>query len=311
MKITAPGIYRDFDGQAYFDDPCPAPSLNQSTIKVLIERSPLHAMWQHPQLAPPVADDEEAEKYVKAQAIGNAAHALMLGRGKRVQVFDFKAFRKDAEKEARDEAFAAGNVPILKKHMVDAEAMVHAARAQLDHHEAKDAFTDGHAEVVLAWQEDGLWFRQMVDWLSTDLRTVTDYKTTGMSVAPHVLGMRMVDAGWDIQAAMAERALNILDPKNAGRRRFLFVPQENEKPHALNVVEMGEAALTMGRKKIDAAVAIWRRCMETGQWPAYPPRIIVPEYPSYKETQWLEREENEFSPSIAPRAPMLTDLSGG
>ena len=36
MKITAPGIYKDFDETAYFADPAPQPSLSQSLAKVLI-----------------------------------------------------------------------------------------------------------------------------------------------------------------------------------------------------------------------------------------------------------------------------------
>lgn len=311
MNITAPGIYRDFDGQAYFDDPCPEPSLSQSIAKVLIAQSPLHAMHEHPRLVSPAAEDDEAEKYVKAQAIGNAAHALMIGRGKTISVFDFKAFRKDTEKEARDEAVAAGNTPILKKHILDAEAMVHAAHAQLDHHEAKDAFTKGAGEVVIAWQEDGLWFRSMIDWLHDDMLIVDDYKTTGMSVAPHVISMMMVNAGWDVQAAMIERGLNVLDPQRAGRRRFRFIGQENSKPYALTVAQMGEAALTMGRKKIDAAVNLWRAAIETGQWPGYTNRIIVPEYAGWQETRWLDREISGEFEVTRERAPMLTDISGG
>lgn len=310
MKIQIPGIYRDFDGEAYFADPCPEPSFSQSIGKIIIERSPLHGMWEHPRLAPPVTEDEEAEKYDKAKAIGNAAHAIMLGRGKTITVIGADSFRSKDAQTKRDEAVAAGNVPILEKHMADAEAMVKAAWAQLDHHEAKDAFRFGAGEVVLAWQEDGLWFRCMVDWLHDDMLVVDDFKTTGMSVAPHVVGMMMVNAGWDIQAAMIERGLDVLHPQTAGRRRYRFIAQENERPFALTVAQMGEAAMTMGRKKLDAAVTLWREAVETNTWRGYTNRVVVPEYPGFRESQWLDREiAGEFETRRLPqkRAPMLTD----
>ncbi len=82
MKIDKPGIYRDFDGPSYFADPCPEPSLSQSIGKLMVDRSAWHVRNVHPRLAIETDCDDEAEKYVKAQAIGNAAHEIMLGRGK-------------------------------------------------------------------------------------------------------------------------------------------------------------------------------------------------------------------------------------
>lgn len=295
MIIDRPGIYRDVDPADYHADCCPAPSLNQSTAKVLIERSPLHAKMQHPRLTPVQDDEADPEKYDKAKAIGNAAHALMLGRGKTIGIIEHDDFRSKAAKEARQQALAAGVEPVLAAHYEAATEMVTSARAQIALHEADDAFRFGSAEAVLVWQEDGLWFRTMIDWLHDDLLTIDDFKTSGLSAAPHGLGYMMVNAGWDVQAAMFERGLDILDPKNAGRRRFRFIVQENQPPFALSVVQLGEGAMTMGRKKLQTAVDIWKRCIATNTWPGYVPRVITPEYPGFKESQWLERELTEFS----------------
>lgn len=309
-KIDKPGIYRGIESADYFADPCPEPSLSQSIAKLIIDRSPLHGKFEHPRLAPAAAQDDEFERYDKAKAIGNAAHKIILGRGKDLDIIQSSDFRNKAAKDARDAAYAAGREPVLEKHLATASDMVASALFQLKHHEASDAFQNGAGEVVLVWQEDGIWFRQMIDWLHDDLLTVDDMKTTGLSVAPHSLGMMMVNAGWDVQAAMAERGLNILDPKNAGRRRFRFIAQEQYEPYALTVAQMGEAALTMGRKKLQVAADIWRVCVETGHWPGYARRIVIPEYPGFRENQWLEREVNEFSEPIK-RGPMLKSLMGG
>lgn len=296
-KITEPGIYRDFPTVDYFADPCPEPSFSQSIGKLIIDQSPMHAKLAHPRLtSPSEGEDEEAEKYVKAQAIGNAAHAMMLSRGnERLAIINETAFRSNDAKKARDDALMVGKVPVLLKHVETASGMVNAAWKQLAKHEAKDAFTKGAGEVMLVWREGDIWFRQLVDWLHDDLRTVDDFKTSAMLVAPHGIGRLMAAADWPLQAAMAERGLDALDPAGAGRRRFRFVAQENAEPFALTVAQIGEGALTMGRKRLQVAIELWGRCIRSGKWPGYINRVVVPDYPTWAETKWLEREVTEFS----------------
>lgn len=289
--ITKPGIYTDVEPARYFEDPCPAPSFTQSLAKLILDRSPAHARLEHPRLTPPEADDEP-EKYVAAQAIGNAAHALMIGRGRAIAEGEFNDWKTKAAQQFKADHQADGKIVILSKHMVRAQAMVHAARLQLAAAGWRRAFREGHGEVVIAWEEDGLWFRSMIDWM-VDTGELYDLKTSGMSCAPHAVPMLGVDAGWDIQAAMHERGLDNLDPDNAGRRRFRFVPQENDAPFALVPVELTEAWLTMGRKKLQRAIDIWRACITKNQWPAYPNAVLRPEYPEWQERRWLDREEND------------------
>jgi hypothetical protein len=298
MKITEPGIYRDFPTAAYFGDPTPAPSFTQSLAKVLIEQSPLHAYQAHPRLnvKPADEDDGEVEKYEKAKAIGNAAHTLMLRRGKTLAVGDFPDWKKKEAQTFKKAAIEWDQEPILKKHFDTAGEMVDAAIEQLGRISGcQNAFTNGDAEVVIANCEDGIWLRSMLDWITPDLREVWDLKTSGRSASPYATGRLMADAGWHIQAAFHERILDALDPKGAGRRKFYYVAQENEAPYALTVNLIGEAALTIGRKQVDYAVRIWAHCLRRNTWPAYPLKIIRPELPTWAESSWLGREIEEAS----------------
>jgi len=295
MKIEVPGIYRDITEADYRADPFGG-SFTQSLAKVLLAHSPLHAR-EESVLGEPREDDDEAEKYVKAQAIGDVAHKLMLERGKEIEVIDFKDFKKQLAKDARDAARAAGRVPILAKHMIIANRMVQRAHQQLERHEDRDAFTNGSGEVMICWQEDGVWFRALVDWLSHDLRTVDDFKSSGMSMAAHVLGKRAETAGWHVQHAFIKRGLDILDPGNAGRRRHRNIAQEQFPPFALNVMHHDRYWLTMGEKKVEAAVTAWKAARKANRWACYPPVSVCPEYPKYAESQWLDRElSGEFEP---------------
>lgn len=295
MKIMTPGIYPDFDEAAYFADPCPMPSLTQSIAKVLIDQSPAHARVKHPRLLSVAQiEDEEDEKYDKVKAIGNAAHREMIGRGKDLEVADFDSWRGKDPQKFKTDAIAAGKTPVLAKHHGVACQMVDLAREQLAIVGWHDAFNEGHGEVVLAWTEgegeDQIWLRTMIDWLPTDLRTPYDYKTTGMSLAPHGVGYQIDDAGWDIQAAMHERALAVLDPDGRGRRRFRFVGQENKRPFPILPVELSEHHLAIGRRKLAVAINLWRQCIKSGQWPGYPLQAITPDIPPARESRWIERE---------------------
>jgi hypothetical protein len=315
--IDKPGIYFDITAVDYHADPCPAPSFTQSIGKVLLEKSPAHARLIHPRLCPPpvTADDDVPEKYVAAQAIGDAAHALLIGRGKAVAVGDYDGWRSKEAKAFREEALAAGKVAITAKHMARAWAMVGAASAQLGHADHDWFFSQavGAGEVVVAWQEDDIWLRTMVDWMNVQTKSViVDYKTSSLSCAPHAVEDRPSVMSWDLQAAMHERGLDAVDPDNAGRRKHFYVNQENEPPYALTVVQIGEADLTMGRKKLAMAIDIWSRCMATNTWPAYPAETVMSRPRGYLETKWLEREvEHHEHHERRDREPMLTDLTGG
>src|SRR6187399_679709 len=209
MKIDRPGIYRDFPTAAYFGDPTPTPSFTQSLAKILIEQSPLHAFQAHPRLGVKPADEDdgepeveaEVEKYDAAKAIGNSAHALMLDRGKHIAVGEFKGWRGKVPQAFKKGALEVGHEPVLRKHFDRAGEMVDAAIEQLGRISGcQNAFTNGDAEVVIANDEDGIWLRSMIDWITPDLREVWDYKTSGMSASPYATGRLMASAGWHIQA---------------------------------------------------------------------------------------------------------------
>ena len=311
--ILGAGLHFDVPADVYFADPAPEISLTQSLAKIIIDQSPKHAAMAHPRLVAEV--DAREFEYDKARAIGNAAHKLMLGRGKEIAVIKRADFRSGAAKDDRDDALAAGLEPVLLHHFDIARAMVAAAQAQLLHIEGARYcfFSSGHSEVVGVIQTDGIWLRTMIDWISDNKRLVVDYKTGAQSASPHTIGKRMASDLWHLQAATHERVLDTIDPENAGRRRFLYVAQENEPPYALTVNEIGEAALTIGRKMLQYAVDTWRTCMEGNHWPAYPLRIIRPELPAWAENAWMTREVAEYEAEqeriAAPK--MLTDLSGG
>lgn len=304
LRIDKPGIYYDMDPADYYADPCDKPSLTQSIAKILLNRSPAHAALEHPRLRPPPEEDEEAEKYSRAKAIGCAAHAYLIGRGKDIAVGGFKDWRSRDAQAFRLEAESTGKNVILAKHNKAALEMVACAQYQIEAAGLASAFWIGKGEVVLVWKEGPIWFRTMIDWLE-GTTVCSDYKTGGVSFNPLDIDAKLVEDGWDIQAAMHERGLDALDPSGIGRRKFYFIAQENSPPYALTPVVLPEAVMTMGRKKLQHAVDIWADCIANNRWPAYPARIHVAQYPGWAETRWLDREIAEHDRADGPYENIL------
>lgn len=283
--VTRPGIYRDLTANEYFADPAPAPSISQSIAKLLIAKSPLHAWSAHPRLNPDYEQNDD-----KKFDLGNAAHSLMLARGKEIAIIEHDSYRTKAARAEREAAIARNVTPILGFQYAKANRLVEAAREQLTLRRLNVFDPEvGSSEAVLIWQERRIWARQMLDWLSDDRITYCDYKTTDESAAPATLGRKMWNDGWHIQAAMCERGLNAID-NNLIVRRFLFVCQETQPPYQLTVAEIDEDALKIGRQQLDYAFELFERCQQEDVWPGYKTDIVHPAIPSWAESEWLNQQ---------------------
>jgi hypothetical protein len=282
LTIDAPGIY-ELPASAYHADPCPEPSLSSSIAKVICLSSPLHAREQHPRLNPG-AVDETAEHF----DIGTAAHALLLEGVSTLAIIDAKDYRTNAAKQARDEAYAAGLTPLLKARWVDVQAMVAAARGQLDAHTDGGAgmFTNGKPEQTLVWREEDVWCRARLDWLRPD--AIDDYKTTTSPNAnPDAWSRSLFYAGFDIQVAWYLRGLKAITGFDA---TFRFAVQETTAPYALSVIGLAPDALMLAEKKCLYALEVWREARARNEWIGYPRRTCWAALPMTHEAWWLEKE---------------------
>ncbi len=282
-----PGIHLDIASADYFADPCESPSLTQSIASVLLDRSPRHAALRHPRLNPAWEPYEDTKFN-----IGNAAHKLLIGRGKELVIVEADDWRTKDAKAARDEAHEAGKVAILAHQHDTAEDMALAFKEQIaaipDCAGAFDAASGGSGETVIVAEYEGVILRSMVDWMR-DPCHLDDLKTTGKSASPDNVPYVMADGEWALQAAIQERILDVIDPSGQGRRHHFFYLQENEDPYEVTVSELPEATLTKGRLMLDKAIAVWRDCMANNRWPGYPRIIHRPTYPAYMEARLIEQ----------------------
>jgi hypothetical protein len=252
---------------------------------VLISESPKHAWLAHPKLGG--ARSSQSRTF----DTGKLIHELILGKGGGFSVIDADDFRTKLAKEARDGAYAAGLVPVLRDDVTAARAVVKALSAQLDELGIKFR---GQSEVAISWEETTahggeVVCRCMMDHLIIDDGTIYDVKTI-RSANPKVCQRHMLEYGYDVQWAAYTSALSHLVPDLAGRTDFVFLFCEVEEPYCITPVRPSGSMRQLGQSKWDRAVESWAFCMASKKWRGYADSIIEIEAPPWAIAQELGSE---------------------
>ena len=280
----------DLSAEDYHSDQVAADTvtLSASIARILIAESPAHARAAHPRLNPDWEPSHD-EKF----DVGTIAHSLLLEGEAAVVVIDAPDWRTKAAQEQRDEAYDAGQTPVLLKNWAAVERMVDAVQSQVAALPVDPPlFADGKPERSLIWDENGVACRARLDWLRDDLAAIDDLKTTSRSANPDGWSRTIFNIGYDVQLAFYLRGLKSVTGAEA---EFRFVVVETSPPYALSVMSLAPGALELANAKVDWALATWKRCLETDTWPAYPTRVAYAEAPSWEETRWLEKEAREVA----------------
>lgn len=258
-----PARILDVSDEEYFADPCAVPSLSQSIANLLVTESPRHAWLRHPRLGG-VADEA-----TKATTEGTMIHKLLLGQGADIVLIDAEDFRTNAAKNARDDAIAAGKLPVIRKKF---EAIEEAAtRLRVECARRGFSFT-GESEVAVEWSEYGasgpVLCRGRMDHVFLDSGVIYDVKKT-RNANPKYLAKHFVELGYDIQAAAYTRAVEALNPALQGRTDFVFLFMELEAPYSVVPARADGAMREIGNLRWSRAVHLWERCLSRGIWPSY------------------------------------------
>lgn len=268
----------------YHADPADTPSLSSSMAHLLWSQSPAHAWTAHPRLNP----DYEREVHDRFD-VGTVAHALFLEGDANLVVVDAPDWRTKAAKDARDEARAEGKTALLAHSLASVQGMIAALHRQLEAHGADPPlFQDGKPEQAIVWSEHGVECRARLDWLRNDHTAIDDYKTTTRSANPESWTRSLYGMGSDVQAAFYIRAVRALSGQTPV---FRWCVQETSPPYALSVISPGADVLTIGEKKVEYALALWKRCLDSDTWPGYAPDVHLAQLPAWEEARVLAVEE--------------------
>ena len=290
----------DMDCDAYFADPCPAPSLSNSGIGILLSQSPLHFATQHPRLL----GGREERKATANMHRGSVVHRLALGAGKDYVVLDFDSYRKGDAQKARTEAEDKGLVPILAHEFEKAEAQAKIVRQHLDDVLMGEAFLP---EVVIIWQIETahglIWCRAMIDAWCPSLKMAVDLKST-TDASPEAATRRQINGGYDTQNAFYTKGLEHVI-KRPGEVRFVTLFCETHAPHASHAVTIDEAWRSSAWDLCEDAANIFAACLKAKRWPGYPraPQLLSP--PDWLISQRLYRSLG--SPALDDRMTNTDD----
>jgi PDDEXK-like domain of unknown function (DUF3799) len=276
------------------------PAVSAGLLSALLDRCPRAAWWES-WLNPNRVIETSAE-----MDVGTIAHGILLeGHYDSVAIIDPTLYpaattgaipdgwTNKAIRAARDDARVRGQIPILKTDFSAIQAMVEAANTFIA--SLKDtepavwrAFqpNGGESEVTLQWDDGETPCKMRPDRISLDHALIINYKTTSASVEPDRYG-RTQFLDYYLGAAFYRRGIRSLYKVTPA---YVFLCQETVKPYLCSLVGVDEHAFELGDAKVDAALNIWRGCVERGVWPGYPGRICYPDLPPWEENRWQDRE---------------------
>jgi hypothetical protein len=277
-------VFDDLPADEYHRDAiAPEPSLSSGIAKILVTQSPLHAWHAHPRLNPyhVAIEREDFDR-------GSAAHSLLLEGDDRMVECAFNDWRTNAAKEARDEARAAGKLPLLSKHVGAVRKMVEIAKKALADSELSATIESFHAERSVIWNDHGVWKRARFDLEHRTRDLLLDYKTVE-NADPFAFSRAIVPLGYDVQAAHYSDAY--MEKEGIGDEPdFLFLAQEREPPFACSLIGLEPALMDLGHRKVQHASKIWAQCLASGKWPGYPTSIAWVDAPTWALTDFEARK---------------------
>jgi hypothetical protein len=237
--------------------------------------------------------------------LGSAAHTKVLGEGDPLVKIDAAEYRTNAAKQARDEAHAAGKIPLLGVRKYDDrlcewETVDEMAKVLERDPLAPQLFARGRAEVSAFWTDTdtGVARRCRFDWLPDVVPgqrlIVPDFKSTERSVSPGAFARSADDFGYDMQDYTYTSALAALGVDVDAA--FVFVVQSVTPPYLVAVHQLDDDARELGRQRTLRALRRWLYATETGDWFAYAGEVHEVSLPG-----WASKTEEFEATSDARR----------
>lgn len=283
---NGPQVIYDMSAKAYHSD-ADGPRLSQSLATTCVTQSPLHAWQSHALLG------GAPYRYMPNSDDGTIIHSLMLEPNSddieeidpaTIKTKDGKPskspFATEEGKRVRDDALAAGRIPILTDELGAYRYKAKAFVQRLSEHAERIEFT-GKSEVVIYWQEETpsgvIRCRSRLDHLivTPDELLIIDVKTCG-SAHPNQLKSQVWKMAYDIQDAAYRRAVTAAFPDYAGRVRIVFAFCELDKPWAVNPITLNGEFRALGEARWIRGRDLWAKCLNADDWTGYAGGDLAP-----------------------------------
>lgn len=262
-------------------------SLSSTGAKLLLD-SPAKFDWV-------VNKGNRQEK--KAYDVGTAVHSLVLGTGTEVVIIPDellsganKAISSDKAKAWVADARKAGNLPMKESEYTPVKQM---AEALLMHPDGRALLTrPGNAEASMFTTdpETGIEQRCRFDFLPDDRRVAVDLKKTRPGHArPFKFASTVVEYGYHVSWAWyTEIAALIGDPVVD----MVFLVVEDAPPYNILPARLNDEFKEIGTAKARLARERFKRALDTGEWPGYPPGIQLIRPPQFAIYDYIDSQES-------------------
>lgn len=154
-----------------------------------------------------------------------------------------------------------------------------AAGNVMAHPVAGPLFAEGQSELSLFATVNGFPIRARLDHVAPG-DSLVDLKTA-QSADPRRFPRDAYKLGYHIQAAFYLDLWNALAGVDDPKSGFTFVVVENTAPYAVCVYSATAQFIQAGREDYQRMLDLYRTCVETNTWPAYPVDTQALEVPKY------------------------------
>ena len=180
-----------------------------------------------------------------------------------------KGWGNNAIRQARDDAKARGDLPVLKESVDAVKAMVETAKAFIATSPLAAILEIGKTEQTIVWKDSGILCKARPDILLPD-GTMIHYKTTKRSVRPESFARTIVNMGYDISMMFYARAV-----QNCPGQYLLA--QQQHGSYACQLFALTPAQAEISSVNVARAIRIWAECQKLGEYPAYSSEIFYVE----------------------------------
>lgn len=261
------------------------PSLSATGAKILAKKGGA-ARFKYE-----VLDGNRTDK--KAFDLGSAVHAKVLGVGAEIVELEFDSFRTKDAREARDEAYAAGLIPILSKDLQPINDM---AEAILGHLSARALLEqDGNPEASVFAHDDeyDINIRCRFDFLPAHREYGVDLKTVGRDASPGGFAKQVAEFGYEVQESHYGHTIALSE--GIAPIKMAFIAVEVNPPYLVGVYKLPEDFSRAGDIARRRAYKKYAHGMKTGEWPGYPDGLIELVQPVWHQYKTIDEENEELN----------------